>query len=295
MSLHRREWRGWADLPAMQALLSGSLRDRHPSAYIHPGDLAWWLGWAPKSDAWLAANVALWDDDDGELRAWVMLDGVDVGEWVDTASGPDVEMEGWRALDDWLASRPGLRRYVRGDDRGGVARLEASGYRPAHDDMIAFSIELAPFVTAAPDPRVRPVADPAEVPARAIVTRAAFGKSDRSYDTYLSEYRGFMASPAYPAGWDLLAWAQPGRAASCTIAWPDAASGVGNFEPVATHPSFERQGFGSAVMREGCRRFAEAGLERALVRTGVDNAPAIGLYRSVGFVDDHVQLTYERS
>jgi ribosomal protein S18 acetylase RimI-like enzyme len=278
----------------MQRLISRSLVDGHPSAYFHPGDLAWWLGWPPRSDAWLADNVALWENVDGNLRAWVMLDDVDIGEWVDTAAGREAEAASWAALDGWLVERSGPRRYVRADDLQAIARLEAGGYRRAHDDMVAFSIDLAAFAAAAPDARVRPLTDPDEVPARAIVTRAAFQSFDRPYDTYLRQYRAFMASPAYPSGWDLLAWAQPGRAASCTIAWPDPASGVGTFEPVATHPAFERRGFGSAVLREGFRRLARAGMRRAIVRTGVDNAPAIGLYRSVGFADDHVEVTFQR-
>ena len=279
----------------MQRLLSRSLIDGHPSAYIHPGDLAWWLGWPPRSDAWLAENVALWEDVDEDLRAWVVLDDADVGEWVDTAAGPEAEAAAWAELDGWLAERRGLRRYVRADDLEAIDRLDAGGYRRANDDMVAFSIDLTPLAAAPPDDRVRSLADPDEVPARAIVTRAAFRAFDRSYETYLRQYGTFMASPAYPSGWDLVAWAEPGRAASCTIAWPDPASGVGNFEPVATHPAFARRGFGSAVLREGFRRLARAGMRRAIVRTGVDNAPAIGLYRSVGFVEDHVEITFQRT
>jgi GNAT superfamily N-acetyltransferase len=279
----------------MQRLLSRSLAEGHPSAYIHPGDLAWWIGWPPKSEAWLAENVALWESRDGDLCAWVALDGAYVGEWVATDTGPDVEAAARDALDGWLVARHGLRRSVRGDDLGAIARLETGGYRHVDDDMLAFSLDLEPFVASPPDARVRPLERPADVPARAIVTRAAFDVYGRPYDAYLRDYRAFISSPAYPTGWDLLAWAQPGRAASCTIAWPDAVSGVGNFEPVATHPAFARQGFGSAVLREGCRRLARAGMQRAIVRTPVDNSPAIGLYRSVGFVDDHVQLTFQRS
>jgi GNAT superfamily N-acetyltransferase len=276
----------------MQALLSGSFLDAPDQAYIHPGDLAWWIGWPPKDDRWLETNVVIWEVG-GQVRAWGVLDGDDVGEWIDTSAGD--QMESWAALDGWLADRAGLRRYVRADDDEAVRRLEGAGYRRAHDDMLAFSIELAPFASNRPDPRVTAVSDPGDIPRRASVSRAAFESFDRPLEIYLEEYAAFVTSPAYPSGWDLVAWAEPGRVAACTIAWPDPISGIGNFEPVATHPDFHRRGFGTAVMREACRRLAAAGMHRALVRTGADNEPAIGLYRSVGFVDDHVQLTFQQA
>jgi ribosomal protein S18 acetylase RimI-like enzyme len=273
----------------MQELLARSMLDADPQAYIHPGDLAWWLGWPPKTSEQLERSVALWEDADGRLVAWGMLDGVDVGEWIDTR-GEDQDTL-WALLDAWLADRSGLRRYVRADDERGVRRLHAAGYVPTGEELPGFSVDLLTADLGEPDPRVRSVAAD-DVPGRASVTRAAFESFDRPYETYVEQYAAFMSSRAYPAGWDLVAWAEPGRAAACTIAWPDPISLVGNFEPVATHPDVHRQGYGSAVLREGMRRLAAAGMRRAIVRTGSDNAPAIGLYRSVGFRDDHVQLTF---
>ena len=276
----------------MQALLARSLRDADPQALVHPGDLAWWLGWPPKHPRDLEEQVVLWEDEAGELRAWGMLDGEDVGEWIDTRDADQPAL--WRALDGWLRGRPGLRRYVRADDAPAVQRLRDAGYEPTGEAMPGFSIDLASFASDPGDPSVTSVGT-GDVRARASVTQAAFERVDRSAETYAEEYARFMASPAYPTGWDLIAWTGSGRAAACTIAWPDPVSLVGNFEPVATHPDLHRQGFGTAVMREGLRRLAAAGMRRALVRTGEGNAAAIGLYRSVGFVQDHVQVTFRLS
>jgi GNAT superfamily N-acetyltransferase len=290
MTLVRRGWRGWDDLVAMQRLLARSLADDEPSAFVHPGDLAWWLGWPPKDVAWFADAVALWEDEDG-LRAWAMIDDDEVGEWIDTAHDHDAA---WAAIDAWLLERPNLLRYTREDDIAAIARLQAMGYRGEGDGMVTFTIELAPFAGDDADPRVRPVLEPEDVAGRASVTRSAFESYDRPWETYLAQYRAFVAGPAYPKGWDLVAWAGPGRAAACTIAWPDVDSGVGNFEPVATHPAFQRHGYGTAVLREGCRRLARAGMHRAIVRTGAGNVPAIALYRSVGFIDAHREVTFRR-
>jgi ribosomal protein S18 acetylase RimI-like enzyme len=182
VTLPREAVARWEDLAPMQHLLTRSLLAEHPSAYIHPGDLAWWLGW-PRGRMRARGQRRPVGGRRGGLRAWVMLDEDDVGGWVDTDDGRDPEAS----------------------------------------------------------------------------------------------------------------WTAPGRAAACTIAWPDVTSGVADFEPVATHPAYQWQGYGTAVLREGCRRLAAAGMRRALVRTGIDNAPAIGLYRAVGFEDDHIEPTFRRA
>jgi GNAT superfamily N-acetyltransferase len=163
-----------------------------------------------------------------------------------------------------------------------------------HEGMIGFSIDLRELPRYEPDERVRPVARGDDLGRRASVTRAAF-RVDKPFHRYVREYEAFTRSPAYPEGWDLVAWAEPGVAAACTIAWPDPVSLVGSFEPVATHPDLQRQGFASAVVRDGLRRLRDAGMERANVCTVIDNHGAIALYRSLGFRDDYIQRWYARS
>jgi ribosomal protein S18 acetylase RimI-like enzyme len=273
----------------MQDLLARTLRDRRGEAFLHPGDLAWWIGWPPKTQRELAATVTLWEDGD-RLLAWTMIDVGDVAECVepDLATAPDA----WRDVDELLGSRPGLSRSVRADDEARMARLRSASYRPVEGgSMIGFSIDLTALAPTEPDAGVAPVSAGDDPRPRASVTRAAFSV-DRPHDRYVEQYAAFMTSPAYPAGWDLVAWASPGEAAACTIAWPDPVSRVGNLEPVATHPDFQRRGFGTRVLREALRRLRDAGMREAIVLTPSANRAAIGLYRSVGFRDDHVQLSY---
>jgi GNAT superfamily N-acetyltransferase len=159
--------------------------------------------------------------------------------------------------------------------------------------MIGFSIDLGELPQNETDDRVRPVRPGDDLGPRASITRAAF-RVDRPFDRYVREYEAFTRSPGYPEGWDLVAWAEPGVAAACTIAWPDPVSRVGNFEPVATHPDLQRRGFASAVVREGLRRLRDAGMERAHVCTVIDNLGAIALYRSLGFHDDYIHRWFAR-
>jgi GNAT superfamily N-acetyltransferase len=289
--MRRRPWRGWEDLAPMQELLARALRDTPDVAFLHPGDLAWWVGWPMQTNDELAAKVAIVEDD-GATVGWHYVDREDVNEWVDPA-GRDVEAV-WRELDAALEKHPTLARSVREDDRSGVARLRAAGYEPMDDCMIGFTIDLAGLDLGAPNDRVRPVAIGEDLRPRASVTRAAFG-GDKPFDRYVKEYEAFTRSPAYPNGWDLVAYADDGRAAACTIAWPDPVSRVGNFEPVAAQPDVHRRGYATAVMREGLRRLRDAGMERAVVHTRMDNDAGVGLYDSVGFHDDHIQRWFTRS
>jgi ribosomal protein S18 acetylase RimI-like enzyme len=74
-----------------------------------------------------------------------------------------------------------------------------------------------------------------------------------------------------------------GRGAAACVIWLDPINKVGMFEPVGTHPAFQKMGLGKAVMREGLRRMKAAGMTNASVGTGADNVAAIALYRSLGF------------
>ncbi len=289
--MRRRPWRGWDDLAPMQDLLARALRDATATAFLHPGDLAWSLGWPPQTPDELAAKVTVVEDG-GAIVGWQFLDREDALEWVDPVA-PDPE-EVWGELDAALERSPALARSIREDDATGVARLRAAGFTPTPECMIGFSIDLGALPQSEPDDRVRPVSHGDDLGPRASVTRAAF-RVDRPFDRYVREYEAFTRSPAYPEGWDLVAWAEPGVAAACTIAWPDPVSGVGNFEPVAAHPDLQRRGFASAVVRDGLRRLRDAGMERAIVRTVIDNHGAIALYRSLGFRDAHIERWFARS
>ena len=115
-------------------LLSRALRDRPKTAILHPGDLAWWIGWPPHTEDELTRTVTVWETD-GRVRAWVCLGGDEAGE-----RGEPAEPEHAEAVDRHLAERPRAVRYVRDDDDAGVARLVTGGYQEvAADRMQAFS------------------------------------------------------------------------------------------------------------------------------------------------------------
>ena len=287
-----RPWAGWDDLAPMQELLGRALRDTPRQAFLHPGDLAWSLGWWPRSTEELAAIARLWEVE-GRIVAWVVDDGGYASECVAATFEHDDEL--FAEMTAWIDGRsPQITRSVRGDDPAGIARLDAVGYRRVPTEtMIAFSLDLADISAVEPDGRISVVDPSDDIGARLSVTHAAFGV-DRPFEDYVGAYRRFMDSPAYPAGWDLVAWTPDAEAAACCIAWPDAVSGVGNLEPVAAHPRFQRRGYASTVVRAGLHRLRDAGMRRAIVRTPSGNVAAAALYQSVGFARDHEQFDVRR-
>jgi mycothiol synthase len=74
-----------------------------------------------------------------------------------------------------------------------------------------------------------------------------------------------------------------GHGASACMIWFDHENKVGLFEPVGTHPHYQKMGLGKAVLYEGLRRMQAAGMQTAIVSTAPENIAAIALYRSVGF------------
>lgn len=291
--MHSRTWRDWDDLPRMQVLLAAELADPNGTGFLHPGDLAWWVGWAPKTHEELAERIVLVEDGE-RLLGWAMDDEGDVGEAVDADAPASVR----ERIEDWLGDNTTHRRYARDDDVESIDRFAAAGYEPnPGDDFQAFEIDLAGMDRDEADPRVVAVAVGDDIRPRCSVTHAAFGVARRGIllDPYIEMYAAFMNSPAYPDGWDLVASTDAGEAAACAIAWPDPVSAVGNFEPVATHPDHRRRGFATAVLHEGCRRLWSAGMHTAMVRTPVTNHAALALYRSAGFVDSYVERAFRRA
>ena len=203
------------------------------------------------------------------------------------------------ALEDtalaWASERGTSVQWMEFDDEhDAVRRWAERGYLPTPGGYLNLTAGLERVDPHGPaDRRVGSVADE-DIADRAAITHAAFGSS-RPLADYVADYERFRASPAYPHGWDLVLHDDDGRAAACCIAWIDPTSRVGTFEPVATHPRAEGRGYARALLTEGLRRFAAAGMTYAIVGVVIGNERAEAVYRSVGFAPDRVLRSFERS
>ena len=88
---------------------------------------------------------------------------------------------------------------------------------------------------------------------------------------------------------DLVALSSTGEIASFGVFLIDPVTLVGELDPVGTRASHQRRGLSKTVLCTGLHYMKSRGMKRAVVRTGVDNMPAIRAYESVGFsVVDHL-------
>jgi ribosomal protein S18 acetylase RimI-like enzyme len=290
-----RPFTGWDDLAAMQEVCRARLLASPGRAQAHPGDIAWWAGWPPRPMEALSQMFLLW-----EVGPEVVGFAAYAPEERDLAlivkprheNGRDaIPFEDEAAA--W-ASRGGVpARWMEFDDESAaVERWHRRGYRPTDTGALNLVLRLEPFLGEAADGHVHAVGED-DVGDRARIMRDAF-EDAKPASEYTADYEAFRGSPAYPDGWDLLLRDEEGDASACCIAWPDPSTGAATFEPVATHPSMHRRGFATALLREGARRLAAAGMTYAIVGVDLDNPGAEALYRSLGFQPDRVLRWYER-
>lgn len=301
-----RRYHDQNDLDAMHCLLVRGRKANNGSYYIHTGDLSWWLYYPPlEGDYW--KDIFLWDDPEqpGQILGWALINT----DWVgfDVYVQPELfgasmaqEMYVWaeqKALE--IARERGRKTtyvlWIRHDDAVLGHHLRQQGYRLARGMVhLTRNLDVAiPSAKVSGEFIVRTSKGEPEVAARARAQYGAFG-SDSPFELYLERFRKFMRSPAYDPYMDIVAVAVDGQIGTFCIEWLDPVNQVGLFEPVGTHPDFQRKGLGRAVMLEGMHKLSEDGMKQAIVSTFEDNEVAIKLYESVGFQTVYQLGTYEK-
>ncbi|GGP53907.1 GNAT family N-acetyltransferase [Saccharothrix coeruleofusca] len=161
--------------------------------------------------------------------------------------------------------------------------LHRRGLRPRPGP---FFQRLVHDLTDLPEPRLPPghhldhVTDP-DVPARVAAHRAAFHPS-RVTD---HSYRLVRATWPYRADLDRVARTPDGSVAAYCLAWLDERTGVGELEPVGTHPDHRRRGLAAAVSLDALHRLRAAGARTVVVHPRGDDAYPVPrhLYTALGF------------
>ena len=75
------------------------------------------------------------------------------------------------------------------------------------------------------------------------------------------------------------------------LRWPQATGAV---DDIAVRPDLQGRGLGEAMMRWALAWFRQEGMRRAWLDVLLGNAPALSLYRKLGFTPGAVGLTYRR-
>lgn len=267
---------GVGDLESMQEILSSALRSETGRYSIHPGDLAWWI----------------WHEDprrEGRDSFWVIPEKAVL---VIDAEGPEINAfsvpgQPLVPIIEWAQKRlngSGEVAWVADSDDDLVEYLESQAYTAGHTDCL-YHWDLGEMEVPIPDLRdgweLRPVRGEEEADERRRASHAAF-KSTMDPVAHLERYLRFMRSPVYDRERDLVAVSPEGRIASFIVWWPDA-SGIAQIEPFGTHPDFQRQGTGRALMYYALERMRAAGMNLTRVITDEPRSDATAFYGGIGF------------
>jgi ribosomal protein S18 acetylase RimI-like enzyme len=274
---------------AKQVLLAGRKASRH-SGYIHPGDLDWWLV-SLRRDHDLGDLLFVWREG-GKVIGWSLLSpaysAFDVYILPHLrASTQHGEMIDWteaHLLDLLHEEHPEKLRvmWVWEDDEDFQTMLAYRNFAPSGDGMRYMVQPLAgklPSPSLPPGYSIRPMRGEADLPARVEAHRGAFDPSRMTEETY----RTVIGSGQYDARADMIVTAPDGRVASFALGWLDRENCIGAFEPVGTHPEFQRQGLGKAAILGGLNQMQALGMTESIVYVEERNPAGIALYASAGF------------
>ncbi len=173
-----------------------------------------------------------------------------------------------------------------------AAVLAECGYAPTETPPFFCNLQsLVDVEIPAPGHPVRPVRED-ELDARVELHRRVWEPSKFS----LEGYRRLRERPVYRPDLDLVAVTPDGDLAAYAIVWWDPETRSGEFEPVGADERFRRQGYATAVMREGLRRLQALGAEGAVVLSDStpERAPSNALYRATGFAPAFTFVDWEK-
>jgi mycothiol synthase len=302
LTMKVRTYEGPDDLYAMLDLLSEGCRANNGTHYVHRGDLQWWLFYTDTPQELWQSCIRLWMDADADrLIGWALLspeeDAFDVYT-VPALRGSSQENEMLRSTVDEMSQLDELNNvWVAEDDEVRIQWFERNGFKVAEDHMVYFTRSLSGPLNGPALPEGFTLrascGDERDARLRAVTSHVAF-KSGMNFETYWHRTLRFMQSPVYVKEHEIFVMAPTGEVAAYCIVWTDELTRVGHFEPVGTHPDYQRRGLGKSLLFEGLRRLKSEGMYAADVCTNHDNAAAVRLYESVGFQKAKRLLTYKK-
>jgi mycothiol synthase len=294
-----RAYEGLKDLYAMLDLLSEGRRANNGTYYVHRGDLQWWLFYTDTpAEAW-QSQIRLWTEHD-RLIGWTLRSAEEKAFDVFTipalrGDACEAEMLA-RAVEEMSGLDELQNVWVAEEDEGRSRWLVQHGFSIAEHHMVHFTRSLTGSLDGPSLPEgfsLRSSRGPEDARLRSVASHAAFGSS-KPFEEYWPRTLRFMQSPVYVPEHEIFVMAPNGQVAAYCIIWTDEWTGIGHFEPVGTHPDFQRKGLGKSLLFEGLRRLKAEGMTEADVCTNYDNLAAIPLYQSVGFQLDKRLLTYKK-
>jgi GNAT superfamily N-acetyltransferase len=298
MTIRARAYRDATDFARMRQLVMLGSQAGIPASYMHPGCLDWATHYPPDEQA-NQRDLRLWEsggEDSPALEAWAIFSRHEgsfdlfVSPTLHGTPAHEAVMDEYVVWAEARAREAGLKQlwpfWAMEYDTVLERLLRARGFLVQQVEppppLFERALDELPAIALPEGFAVHEVRTLDDGQQRARVTHGAFRPND-DWESYWGEYAQFIGSAIYDGARDLFVRSPDGRGASACTIWFDPVNAVGLFEPVATHPDFQGQGLGKAVMAEGMRRMRAAGMRRAIVGFDPNNAPARALYTSLGF------------
>jgi ribosomal protein S18 acetylase RimI-like enzyme len=282
VAISARPYENEGDLRRMQSLQQDLWALEGPDVHTHVGDLAWWLHRGEERDF----KRRLWFD--GELCvAWAWL-------WPPASldyevhrkhRGGELHREVLTWFESEAAADSAFTCFAPENDEQWLALLRDCGYEPAGSWYAYYVQDLDDKL---PEPAVPPGFtlrtirnEEADFRERVALHRAVWAPSRLTEE----RYRKVTQAWPYRADLDCVVEAPDGSLAAYVLCWYDDHNGVGEFEPIGTHPDYRRRGLGAAVCRYALARLYEEGARQAIVYAGGrdEDERSRALYESVGF------------
>ncbi|HXH89292.1 MAG TPA: GNAT family N-acetyltransferase [Gaiellaceae bacterium] len=291
--LTERPFTGPDDLPALHEVARASMKAAKPLSIPHVGDVTW--GLYQHEPELATPKVTRIFEREGLPVAFGILWLPQTLQCAIHPQHRDDEVYG--ALLDWFESSAGdaldggLDVQLLESEASLRGALERRGYELLQSGT-RFEHRVRSLADAVEEPvlphgyTLRDVRDD-DLERRVEVHRAAFHPSKVTAPAY----RLLRTLPPYRADLDLVVEAPDGSFAAYALVWLDEENGIGELEPVGTHPAHQRLGLGKAVCLEACRRLRALGADTAVVYS-LAGYHAGRLYGNAGFepVDHHIEF-----
>lgn len=294
-----RSYENLQDLHAMLDLLSEGRKANNETYYVHRGDLQWWLFYTYVPQEVWQSNIRLWMKDD-QFIGWTLLsldeNAFDVFVHPQYSHTKYEEEMLTLAINEMSHLDKLQAMWVAEDDLWRINWLKKNGF--SNDEhyfylmkrLLSDPIPDSALPTGYSIRHSRGLAD-AEI--RSVASSAAF-ESKKPFDEYIVRTKNFIQSPVYVPEHEIFVISPKDEVASFCIIWIDELNQIGHFEPVGTHPDFQGQGLGKALLNSSLTKLKSEKMREASVCVDFDNPAAIKLYESVGFQKSKKLLTFTK-
>lgn len=186
--------------------------------------------------------------------------------------------------------------WSHGDHPGARALAASHGFRPARELLVLTrplgAADTARGESAGAGPQIR-TWRPVDADELLRVNAAAFAHHPEQGSMDAANLAERMAEPWFDPAGLLLATDTDGRLLG--FHWTKVhEGGHGEVYVVAVDPASHGRGVGSALLRAGLGHLAAVGCRTVHLYVEADNAPALALYRGLGFTTDHAHVQYAR-